>query len=100
MSDRYTEFCNKYGIKHLRYLQDYDYKSFGHNRTASYYAKSRDTEILELEIPRRGLEYLIQVDAEHLRTYQDKRDEVYMRKQYPAVKEAYEKYRMLLELCK
>jgi hypothetical protein len=101
MTDRYAEFCNRYGIKHLRYSRDYDYKFYNHNLyNKSDYAKSRDTEILELEMHRTAFEYLVQMDSEHTRIHQDKRDEMYMRTNYPAVKEAYEKYRMLLELCK
>ena len=91
--DRYTEFCNRYGIKELRYSRDYD--SYRYNRLASDYEG-----ILELEIPRRGLEYLVQVDSEHIHMRQNERDEMYMRKQYPALKDAYEKYRMLLALYK
>jgi hypothetical protein len=55
-------------------------------------------EIFELEMPIRALEHLIDSDRQFNRTYQDQRDEAYMRNKYSAINEAYDKYRMLLEL--
>jgi hypothetical protein len=94
----YDNFANKYGIKSInvnRERRDIDY----YNVKASYYAADTE-ETLDIEMNRRTFEYLVQVDEEYTRMWQDARDEMYMRKEHPAIKEAYEKYRMLLELYK
>ena len=94
----YDNFANKYGIRSINVNHhkemDFDY----YNHKASYYADREET--LDIEMNRRTFEYLVQVDEEYTRMWQDQRDEMYMRKEHPAVKEAYEKYRMLLELYK
>jgi len=94
----YDNFANKYGIKSInvnRERRDIDY----YNIKASYYAADTE-ETLDIEMNRRTFEYLVQVDEEYTRMWQDARDEMHMRKEHPAIKEAYEKYRMLLELYK
>ena len=94
----YDNFASKYGIKSIninRERRDIDY----YNIKASYYAADTE-ETLDIEMNRRTFEYLVQVDEEYTRMWQDARDEMQMRKEHPAIKEAYEKYRMLLELYK
>ena len=93
----YDNFVNKYGIRSInvnRERRDFDY----YNIKASYYNDREET--LDIEMDRRSFEYLVQLDEEHTKMWQDQRDEMYMRKEHPAIKEAYEKYRMLLELYK
>ena len=95
--DKYKEFANRYNVKHIqvqRQRGSIDY----YNKTASYY-NDRD-EMVEMEMPRRHFDFLVETDYEYTKLWQDKRDESYMRKQHPAIKDAYEKYRMLLELYK
>lgn len=91
----YDDFANKYGIRSINVNRDrreIDY----YNVKASYYADREET--LDIEMNRRTFEHLVHVDEEYTRMWQNQRDEMYMRKEYPAIKEAYEKYRMLLEL--
>ena len=98
MMYKYDEFLNRYAIKHCivkRPPRQFDY----HNQPNKFYAPDCE-EIVELEMYSRSFEYLVTVDDEHTKMYQDKRDEAWMRKQYPAIKEAYDKYLMLLALYK
>ena len=97
MMDRYKEFANRYNVRNIQVNRDrrsIDY----YNMKASYYADREET--IDMEIPRRSFEHLVEVDYEYTKLWQDQRDEMYMRKEHPAIKEAYEKYRMLLELYK
>jgi len=95
--DKYNGFINRYRVRNIQVNRDrrsIDY----YNMKASYYADREET--IDMEIPRSSYEHLVQMDEEYTRMWQDERDERYMRKEYPAIKEAYEKYRMLLELYK
>lgn len=94
MTDKYYEFANRYGIKNINLNYD--------SRRAGYYNRSIDyttgEELVEMEMPRRSFEYLVDSDRENERIYQDQRDEARLRRQYPAIKDIYDKYKMLLEL--
>jgi hypothetical protein len=76
----------------------YDTINYGYNQTASYYADRE--EIIEMELTRSGFEDLVKMDNENDKAWQAQRDEAYIRRTYPAVAEAYSKYKMLLELYK
>ena len=95
--NRYGEFVNRYKVKDIQVSRDrrnIDY----YNTTASYYADRE--EIVEMEMPRSSFERLVNIDYDFDKMWCEQRDEMYMRKEHPAIKEAYEKYRMLLELYK
>lgn len=97
MSKNYHDFVNRYSINHIRVNSDRNYSNVDYyNKTASYY-NDRE-EIVEMEIPRHSFENLVECDREFTRLYQDQRDEAYMRRKHPAIADAYDKYRMLLEL--
>ena len=95
--DKYNEFANRYRVQNIRVQRerrDIDY----YNVKSSYYA---DREaMVEMELPQRHFEFLVETDHEYTKLWQDQKDEAYMRRTHPAIKEAYEKYRMLLELYK
>jgi hypothetical protein len=98
MADKIHEFANRYGIRNIRVSREYDRMNYDYSTTKySYYDRE---ETLEVEIPRSSFDNLVNVDSDFTRIWQDQRDEAYMRKQYPAIAEAYSKYRMLLELYK
>ena len=99
MSD-YDDFISKYRVKNVQVSRDRDYQTFnyGWNKTASYYTDRE--EVIEMELPRSGFEQLVKLDHEYDHIWQDQRDEAYMRRTHPAIEEAYNKYRMLLELYK
>lgn len=97
----YDDFTQRFGIKHIRTSRNYDYKTINYGnyaQTASYYADRE--ELLEVEIRRSGFENLVDMEREYTRLWQDERDETWLRKQHPALQDAYDKYRMLLELYK
>lgn len=100
MSDFYKSFMNKYRVKHVQVSRDRDYETinYGYNQTASYYADRE--ELIEMELTRSGFEDLVKIDREYDNIWEEQRDEAYLRRTYPAVAEAYSKYRMLLELYK
>jgi hypothetical protein len=91
-----NDFINRYRIKHARVSRDYHRINYGYNQTASFYDNRE--EIIEMELSRSGFQELVNVDREYDLLAQNQRDEAYMRRQYPAIAEAYNKYRMLLEL--
>ena len=101
MSNFYNDFMSKYRVKHVQVSRErgyrtIDYNNLGYNQTASYYADSE--ELIEMELTRTGFDRLVNLDREYDNIWEDQRDEAYMRRQHPAVAEAYDKYRMLLEL--
>jgi hypothetical protein len=95
MTYKYNEFLNKYRIRNVRVHRDYDRIDYGFGPANNY--TYRD-ETIDIELPRSGFENLIDIDRDFTKMWQDERDEAYMRKEHPAIKEAYDKYRMLLEL--
>jgi hypothetical protein len=96
MSNYYDSFINKYRVKNVQVSRDYQTFNYGWNKTASYHADRE--EIIEIELTRSGFEDLVNQANEHEKVWQDQRDEAWMRKTHSAVAEAYDKYRMLLEL--
>ena len=94
--NRYGEFVNRYKVKDIQVSRDR--RNIDYNTKASYYVDRE--EMVEIEMPRSGFEHLVDIDYEYTKLWQDQRDEAWMRKEHPAIKEAYEKYRMLLELYK
>jgi hypothetical protein len=53
-----------------------------------------------MELPRSAFEELVNIDHKIHDWVQEERDEEYLRRMHPALREAYDKYRMLLELYK
>jgi hypothetical protein len=94
----YDDFINRFRVRNVQVSRDYDYKNFNYNynQTASYYADRE--ELVDMQLSRDGFEQLVNVDREYDLLTQNQRDEAWMRRQYPAIAEAYNKYRMLLEL--
>jgi hypothetical protein len=101
MSNFYDSFANKYRVKNVQVSRDRAYRTIDYsyyNKTASYYADH--DEIIEMELTRSGFENLVKLDNEHEKLWQDQRDEAWLRKTYPQLKDAYDKYQMLLALYK
>jgi hypothetical protein len=100
MSDFYNDFMSKYRVKNVQVSRDRNYETinYGYNQTASYYADRE--ELIEMELTRTGFDKLVNLDREYDNIWEEQRDEAYLRRTYPAVAEAYSKYRMLLELYK
>jgi hypothetical protein len=98
MSVDYNDFVNRYRIRDIKVGRDYDRINYGYNSTAYSYSDREET--IDLEIPRRSFEQLVDNDFQLERMYQSHREEAYLRKQHSAIAEAYSKYKMLLELYK
>jgi hypothetical protein len=98
MSNFYDSFINKYSVKHVQVVRDRNFETinYGYNQTAGYYTNRE--ELIEIEITRSGFEQLVRIDHEYDLLWQDQRSEAWMRKRHPAISEAYDKYKMLLEL--
>jgi len=99
MSD-YNNFMSRYSIRNVHLQRDRDYRhiNYNYNHTASYYADRE--EIIEMELPRSGFEQLVNVDREYDRIWEEQRDEAWLRSKHPALKDAYNKYQMLLAIYK
>jgi hypothetical protein len=98
MMNNYNDFMKRFNVRHVQVVRDrkFDTINYGYNQTASYYADRE--ELIEMELPRSGFEQLVEANRDNNRMWQDQREESYMRRQHPALKEAYDKYKMLLEL--
>lgn len=97
-----NDFINRYRIKHVRVSREYDridYNSYNYNSPSLSYTTNRE-EFIEMEIPRSGFEELVSVDSKFKDWCREEGEEAYLRRQHPAIAEAYHKYRMLLELYK
>ncbi len=92
-------------------IQDFTYRynaSIRHQsdtRTFRTYSQSYDyydnsTSTVSIEMPSRSFNHLIEMDNRAEEDYQVLRKEQHLRAKYPAVKDAYEKYQMILALCK
>lgn len=97
-----NDFMDRYRIKQVRVSREYDridYNSYNYNSPSLSYTINRE-EIIEMEIPRSGFEELVRLDRKLESWSQEAGEEAYLRRQHPTIAEAYDKYRMLLELYK
>jgi hypothetical protein len=96
-----NDFINRYRIKHLRVSKDYHTVDYGYNLgTSATISYSGHEEYVEMELPRSAFEELEKIDRKLEDWSREEGEEAYMRRQHPALREAYDKYRMLLELYK
>lgn len=91
----YEEFAKRYQARVTRVPIRHSYETFSNNR---YFDEGRETVEVELNI--RAFEELVGCDYRAEQDYRREREERIMRDKFPAVAEAYQKYRMLLELCR
>ena len=66
-------------------------------RSMDYY-DGRSTVDINLSLP--AFDHMVKMDNQAEEEYENRREEARIRMQYPAVADAYHKYKMLLELCK
>ena len=90
----YEEFTRRYQARVSRAPMLHSYETLS-NR---YFYEGRETVEIELNI--RAFEELVGCDYRAEQDYRREREERIMRDKFPAVAEAYQKYRMLLELCR
>lgn len=93
-------FANHFGFKvvNVRHHSPYQYYD-SYNRTASFYADREQTTV-EMEIDRRRLEHLVHYVEQSQRLDDQDREEEFLRRNNPGLKDAYDKYKMLLALYK
>ena len=97
MASDIDEFVNRFHITNIQVNRDRRHSTFAsYGKTASYYNAHEET--IDIEIPRSGFEELVRVNRRFDDYSREAGDEAYMRRQHPAIKDAYDKYRMLLEL--
>ena len=92
-----NDFINRYRIKHVRVNKDYHTIDYGY-RLGSTISYSGREDFVEMELPRSAFEELQKMDRKLEDWCREEGEEAYMRSHHPAIREAYDKYRMLLEL--
>jgi hypothetical protein len=95
------QFCRYFNVTHLRSRsspkQYMDYNTYA-NGQINYYNYSDRDETLEIEMPKRSWEELMRYYRTSEKVADLENYEHNMRLKYPAVKDAHEKYLMLMEL--
>lgn len=102
MSNDYDEFINRFNVRNIQVNRERGYRNIdtygNYGRSSSYYDDREET--IDIEIPRSGFEDLVRLNRRFDDIADEANTEAYLRRQHPAVAEAYSKYRMLLELYK
>ena len=94
-------FVRHFGFKVVRIKNDRPYQYLdGYDSYTSSYYNGYDHSSIEMEIGRRELEHMANYFEQSERLDQKDREEEWLRRQYPGLKDAYDKYQMLLELYK
>jgi hypothetical protein len=101
MSLNYEDFMVRYQVKNIRSIRNRnDYNSFDYGSASYQYMNARrpSDEIVEVEILRYMFDELVHHNLSYDHVKKKQNHEAWMRQQYPSVNDAYEKYKMLLEL--
>lgn len=94
-------FVRAFGFKVVRVKNDRPYQYLdGYDSYKSSYYTSYDQSSIEMEIGRRELEQMADYFERTEKMLNEDHEEFRMRREYPALKDAYDKYKMLLELYK
>ena len=96
------EFFKRYSITSIEYTRANNYSRYDYVNTASGQLAFHENQQqnVDIEIPLRALEHLVKMDDNAEEDYRARKEEARMRKNYPALEEAYSKYQMLLALCR
>lgn len=96
------KFVYNFGFRvvNVKHHDPYRYVDINSTSSYAYYTKSEIDTIISLEIDQRLLEQMANYFERSEETIQRSFDERKIRRENPAVQEAYNKYRMLLELYK
>jgi len=98
MNNRLIEaFVQRYDAK-VNYEQRRD--SYYNMGSAMDYYGNTNSGIIDIELPLRAFEHLVNLDNQADADYQTGKEEARIRALYPSVAEAYSQYKMLLELCR
>lgn len=89
------DFTRRYNARiNYQYYRNRVQSSLG----AMDYTDSRD--IVEIELPVRAFQDMVRLDNRAEEDSREQHEERQIRAKYPAVADAYDKYKMLLALCK
>lgn len=96
------KFVYDFGFKVVNIKYHDPYRSIDQydSYSKSYYTKPEMDTTIELEIDQRRLEHMANYFEQSERLDQKDREEEWLRRQYPGLKDAYDKYQMLLALYK
>ena len=95
------KFVRHFGFRVVR-VNEGSYKqidSWSAYNAPSYY-RDNDASIIDIEIDRRRLEYMANYFEQSERLDQEDREEAWLRNKHPGLKDAYDKYKMLVALYK
>lgn len=98
MSRIYEDFMRNYGISNIQAVRNQSFMRRMDKYTSAQYYDTYREEVFDMDISRRGLERLIDLDKRCYDITTDDRKEAYLRNKHPALEEAYSKYQMLLAL--
>ena len=90
------EFSNRYDAR-IAVVPRHQHTSYWNN---PYVSEDYQTNTVEVVLSRTQFEHLIAADCEAEDNWQRRREEAKIRRNHPAVAEAYSQYKMLLELCR
>jgi hypothetical protein len=101
-------FYSKYNILEINMDEEHksvDFHNYGYNYNQltqqQYFAPRYVTnQICTVKIERQSLEHLMETDLRFEQLIFEQRKEEYIRYNKPAVKAAYDKYKLLLEMCR
>jgi len=97
MSNYYDDFLKHYRIKNIQVNRRYEKIDYYNYTSSSSYYADREEE-LDIVMDRSAFEQLVKLDGRYEELMDKERTENWIRKQNPSVAEAYDKYKMLLEL--
>jgi len=97
MSNKMIEdFAQRYDCR-INYKQG---RNSFHTMRGSMMYDNYENSLVEIELSRQAFKYMVEMDTRAEEDYQKSKEEARIRRQYPSVADAYDKYKMLLELCK
>lgn len=99
MSRIYEDFIQNYGISNIQAARGKTYMSRidNYNYNSAQYYNDRE-EMFDMDISRSGFDRLVDLDKRFNDIVYKEREEDYLCKKHPALKDAYDKYLMLLAL--
>lgn len=95
--NRIEDFAKRYNAN-INHRPDRMGTFHTYGRSYDYYDDSKT--VVSIEMPLHSFRHMVEMDHEADERYQAQREEKYLRAKYPAVKDAYEQYQMVLALCK
>lgn len=90
------DFALRYGAR-LKYQQP---RNSIQTYASSYDYYDNTRSIVDIELPMRAFEHLVEMDNQAEHDYRVLKEEAHVRARHPSVAAAYSQYKMLLALCR